>query len=239
MIGEFKLLKQKGRIEEEQAKVKASQELDSKIKAERLKSLTTEQQTIEAQIAQIRMEQAQNRKNGSSPSAESRDPKLDRSSDSSMKDIVRADALHGQLKKMTQVRGKLEVAANNLQSEVRLGRLQFELGPANDSGRGQMLENAEQSVFKPKLEQETALKAKISSLDGKIGETMAEAQKTDRKKEETDKAEDGTRAETVAPNRDQSLSEADALTREREEPGTSRRQEQGGGLHSKRIDVRI
>ncbi|XOK58698.1 hypothetical protein ACJ7K1_19175 [Paenibacillus elgii] len=88
------MLKQKGRIEEEQAKVKASQELDSKIKAERLKSLTTEQQTIEAQIAQIRMEQAQNRKNGVSPSAESRDPKPGRSSDSSMKDIVRADFLH-------------------------------------------------------------------------------------------------------------------------------------------------
>ncbi|GMX62231.1 hypothetical protein Elgi_20350 [Paenibacillus elgii] len=180
------LLKQKGRIEEEQAKVKASQELDSKIKAERLKSLTTEQQTIEAQIAQIRMEQAQNRKNGVSPSAESRDPKPGRLSDTSMKDIVRADSLHGQLKKMTQVRGELEAAANNLQSEVRLGRLQFELGPANDSGRGQMLENAEQSVFKPKLEQETALKAQIAGLDGKIGERWTKRKKlTERRKRPT------------------------------------------------------
>ncbi|GMX62230.1 hypothetical protein Elgi_20340 [Paenibacillus elgii] len=68
---------------------------------------------------------------------------------------------------------------------------------------------------------------------------MDEAQKTDRKKEETNKAEDGTRPETVAPNRDRSLSEAGELTRKPEEPGTSRSQEQGTGLHCKRIDVRI
>lgn len=231
------LMKQRSQIEEEMANVKANQDMDTKVKAERIKSLTSQMQTIDAQIAQIRADQMENRKNGSSKNAESRETKTDNASGSAMDQLIRADAMHGQLSKTNSVRSKMEAAANTLKSEVRLGRLQFELGEAKDSGRAEMLQNAEMTVFKKKTEQETALKSKIAGLDGKIGDTLATVQKNTQQSEGTDTEEDDAQSKSISANSNQSLSESTAAAQKQGATTTSSRQ--AVGVYQSRIDVRI
>ncbi|TVX86817.1 FlxA-like family protein [Paenibacillus agilis] len=176
------LVRQKNNIHEQIAEVKADQELDDKLKTQRVETLTTQLQTIEAQMTQIRMEQAEKRKEGASSSfpqsKSSNEVNMEPSSTPAMEHLIEVGSLYNSLGQLTGVRTKLHGEATNLKGEVRLGRLQMKGGEAGEEAatRSEMRANAEMTIFKQKTEEALEVESKIRSLDQKISKTMADIQ---------------------------------------------------------------
>lgn len=171
------LMRQRSLINEQIAEVKSNQELDNKVKTERIKALTTELQLIDAQIAQKRAEQQEERKpdsTSSQPSSSqpsSSHTNAESNLNSPVDHILAVHTLYnniGKSTKLTSVRSNLKNEAVTIQSEIKQDRLHLEGMPAA------MRENAELTVIKKKTEQEAAVQAKAATVDQKIGSAMRE-----------------------------------------------------------------
>lgn len=171
------LMKQKSLLNEKIAEVKSNQELDNKIKTERLKSLTTELQMIDAQITQKQLEQEEKRKSDSAsnqPTSNQTKTGTSMTTDPSIDHLLTAHTLYNNLGKVTSVRSKLNREATTIHSEVKQDRLKHEDDGAGDPGKASMRENAERTVIKKKNEQGAAVQAKIFAVDEKIGSSINE-----------------------------------------------------------------
>ncbi|MDR0271268.1 FlxA-like family protein [Paenibacillus sp.] len=193
------LMKQRSLLNDKIVEVKSNQELNSKIKTERIKTLTTELQTIDAQIAQKQLEMQEKRKSDSSamqsatsPSNPANHTNASSTSEPSLDHIATVSTLYNNIGKLSNVRSKLHSETVTIESEIKLDRLHLD-GDSGDSGKASMRENAERTVIKKKAEQAAAIQAKVAAVDEKMGNEIKkvnQALQSKDSKPETDRLPD-------------------------------------------------
>lgn len=172
------LMKQKARLNEDLQAVKTNDQLDSKIKAERVKSLTSFIQQVDNQISQIQSEELQekNKTNQSEKPKQQEEPSQssEGSLDPSMNHIVKHSQTYDQLGKLVGLRDRMHGSIKTLEGETRFDRIVLDNDTGNDMGKSMMLENAEQTVFKMKREMVQDINSQLSKTDQKIGDLIKE-----------------------------------------------------------------
>lgn len=174
------LMNQKSKIVDTIASVKSNEKLSIEQKNDRVSMLTTQLQTIETQIMQKKMEQAEKEKEKKEEAAGKTDPKGNREKDNaagkqdqaSMDQLLSSDVKHENLAMMQSARRKLQSESGDLKSEVKMNRMHLMGGPSHFS-RSEMRINAELTVNKSKLEQSQNIEERIARLDLRIGENIA------------------------------------------------------------------
>lgn len=174
------LMNQKSQIVDNIASVKSNEKLSIEQKNDRISMLTTQMQSIETQIMQKRMEQAEKEKEKKEKAGGKTDNKDTREMDKaagkqeqgSIDRLLSSDVQHENLAMMQSVRRKLQSESGDLKSEVKMNRMHLMGGPSHIS-RSEMRINAELTVNKSKLEQSQSIEERIARLDLRIGENIA------------------------------------------------------------------
>lgn len=168
------LMKQRGRIQEELQSVKANDEMDSKTKMERVKTLTASIQEIDSQINQIRNEEMKEKSKTTAPEQpKKQEPKSQEAA--LMETVTKGNVLYDQLGKLTGVRNRLEGSAKALENEVANDRKNLEFSPnmGEDEGVSMMLENAEHTVFQMKRDMVADIEQQIDITDEQISKLVS------------------------------------------------------------------
>ncbi|GKU77328.1 FlxA-like family protein [Paenibacillus sp. L3-i20] len=166
------LNKELARMQEELGNVNNNQDLDPKLKMERVKALTSSIQEIESRISESKMEDVK-KKVSESQSTDSRPSRSKSEHDPDLAIIVEKSASLSQLNKMAGQRTKTEGEIKTLEGGVRLDRTNLESGSSNDSGRSEMLQNAENTVFKLKREMVQEKQDQLKVTDQKMSELVS------------------------------------------------------------------
>ncbi|PQP82152.1 hypothetical protein C0Q44_21125 [Paenibacillus sp. PCH8] len=170
------LMQQKIRLNEEMQGVKANDELDTKTKAERIKSLTSSISQIESQIAQIKAEELQEKnklnqpekvqQQQSKPTDEAQAPSLDH--------LIKHSQTYDQLGKLVGLRDHMQSSIQTTEGETRFDRLVLEINAEKDIGKSMMMENAERTVFQTKRELVQDIHSQLNKVNQKIGDLVKE-----------------------------------------------------------------
>jgi len=173
------LMQQKIRLNEEMQGVKTNDELDTKTKAQRIKSLTSSISQIDSQIAQIKSEELQEKnklrqpektqQQPPKPSEETQAPSLDH--------LIKHSQTYDQLGKLVGLRDRMQGSIQTTEGETRFDRLVLEINPpgnALDLGKSMMLENSERTVFQAKREVVQDINSQLSKVNQKIGDLVKE-----------------------------------------------------------------
>ncbi|UHA71891.1 FlxA-like family protein [Paenibacillus sp. 481] len=234
------LMKQKSNITEKIAEIKTNEELNVKVKEERVKSLTTDLQLIESQIAQKMTEKNEKLKNDASSNRSnpnsnttnnSSNGTMDVAATATMNRLIEANTIYDRLGKLSNVRNKLDVEVKDLNREVKMNRKHLGDEGLTESafGRNEMRQNAELTVNKKKLEQAIGIEGRIAKLDGKMKEEMKAISEVTENKEAT-----GTK-ETKEAKGDKA-DKVDNSTAEGNPSDKPAQQQEAGRVH---IDVRV
>ncbi|MHA7962904.1 FlxA-like family protein [Paenibacillus sp. CAU 1782] len=174
------LMKQRSRVQEELQSVKANDEMDSKTKMDRVKSLTASIQQIDSQISQIRSEEMKEKSKAAVPEQPQKQEPQSREA-ALMETVVKGNVLYDQLGKLTGVRNRLENSVKTLESENYNDRQNLEFSPAKgeDEGINMMLENAENTVFQMKRDMVVDLEQQIDVTDEQISKLVSSNQPVD------------------------------------------------------------
>jgi hypothetical protein len=173
------LMKQKIRLNEELQSVKSNDQLDSKIKAERVKSITSFIQQVDNQIAQIKSEELQEKnKLKQSEQPKQQQPQLSEVTDENhapaMGHLIKNSQTYDQLGKLVGLRDRMHGSIQTLEGETRFDRIVLDSDSGNDMGKSMMLENAEQTVFQMKRDMVQEIDSQIRKVDESIGEKLKE-----------------------------------------------------------------
>ncbi|MDK8192468.1 hypothetical protein QP794_20495 [Paenibacillus sp. UMB7766-LJ446] len=173
------LMKQKIRLNEELQSVKSNDQLDSKIKAERVKSITSFIQQVDNQIAQIKSEELQEKnklKQSDQPKQQQPQPSevTDENHAPAMGHLIKNSQTYDQLGKLVGLRDRMHGSIQTLEGETRFDRIVLDSDSGNDMGKSMMLENAEQTVFQMKREMVQVIDSQIRKVDESIGEKLKE-----------------------------------------------------------------
>ncbi|MBT2290699.1 FlxA-like family protein [Paenibacillus albidus] len=170
------LMQQKSRISEEIQSVRTNDKLDSKLKMERVQSLTASMQEIDAQIAQIRAEEMQEKANRiGSGKPDNKAPSPDRES-APLQAVLKNSITYDHLGKMIGLKDRMEGSIKTVEGEARFDRTLLTSGSSNDPGKSMMLENAEHTTLQKKREQVQDIKSKLRNVDKQIGELVEDIQ---------------------------------------------------------------
>jgi len=172
------LYKQKMKVQDEINRVNNNQEMDSKLKMERVKTLTSSMQQIDSRISELKMENM--KKN--SPEKASSDSKAAPSKsaqDPELAIIIEKSATYSQLSQSVELRAKLDGEIKTLEGGVRFDRTLLESSPSNDNGKSMMLQNAEDTVFKMKREMVQDIQVQRNVVDQRIKELVSEINDTE------------------------------------------------------------
>lgn len=174
------LMKQKSRISEEIQSVRVNEKLDTKIKNQRIQTLTSSMQEIDAQIAQIKAEEMQEktRQKEAERAPQPEQPQEQQQDVHSLDSVIKNSNTYEHLGKMVSLRKNLKGNITNLEGGVRFDRIIMENDPTGDGGKSQMIENAERTVFKMKREMVQDIKSQIIKTDMKIGELLKDIHDT-------------------------------------------------------------
>ncbi|MEO2207131.1 FlxA-like family protein [Paenibacillus pabuli] len=178
------LMKQKARLSEEMQTVRSNEKLDTKTKMQRIQTLSSSIQEIDAQIAQIKAEEIQEKtrqKETDTPKTSEPQPE----DTVSLGSIIKNSNTYDQLGKLVGSREKMQGSINTLEGGVRFDRTLLDSNPHGDSGKSAMLENAEHTVFQMKREMVQEVKSHIRSTDMKIGELLKDINDTAPRNEQT------------------------------------------------------
>ncbi|OKP95784.1 FlxA-like family protein [Paenibacillus sp. P46E] len=172
------LMDQKSRINEQIEAVKSNENMDKKLKQERVQALKTSIQEIDAQIAQIKAEEMQEKIENSKPNkAEIKKPETEPTSDitaESMHVLLQNHITYDRLGKLVGLSKKVEGEIKPLEGEVKLEEVRLSNNPTHDAGRATMLENAERTVLQTKRDRVQDIKSTVRSIDSKIGDAVSE-----------------------------------------------------------------
>ncbi|MEK4275130.1 hypothetical protein [Paenibacillus sp. FSL R7-0026] len=173
------LMQQKIRLNEEMQGVKTNDELDTKTKAQRIKSLTSSISQIDSQIAQIKAEELQEKNKLRQPEkAQQQQPKpTDEAQAPSLDHLIKHSQTYDQLGKLVGLRDRMQGSIQTTEGETRFDRLVLEINPpANDLdlGKSMMLENSERTVFQAKRETVQDINSQLNKVNQKIGELVEE-----------------------------------------------------------------
>ncbi|WP_186333651.1 FlxA-like family protein [Paenibacillus xylanexedens] len=170
------LMQQKIRLNEEMQGVKSNDELDTKTKAQRIKSLTSSISQIDSQIAQIKSEELQEKNKLRQPEkAQQQQPKpSDETQAPSLDHLIKHSQTYDQLGKLVGLRDRMQGSIQTTEGETRFDRLVLEINADKDAGKSMMLENAERTVFQAKREVVQDINAQLNKVNQKIGELVEE-----------------------------------------------------------------
>ncbi|MGF9699057.1 FlxA-like family protein [Paenibacillus sp. MABNR03] len=178
------LMKQKARLSEEMQTVRSNEKLDTKTKMQRIQTLSSSIQEIDAQIAQIKAEEIQEKtrqKETDQPKSSEPQPE----DTVSLGSVIKNSNTYDQLGKLVGSREKMQGSINTLEGGVRFDRTLLDSNPHQDSGKSAMLENAEHTVFQMKREMVQEIKSHIRSTDKKIGELLKDINDTAPRNDQT------------------------------------------------------
>ncbi|NUU75822.1 FlxA-like family protein [Paenibacillus xylanilyticus] len=178
------LMKQKARLSEEMQTVRSNEKLDTKTKMQRIQTLSSSIQEIDAQIAQIKAEEIQEKtrqKETDQPKSSEPQPE----DTVSLGSVIKNSNTYDQLGKLVGSREKMQGSINTLEGGVRFDRTLLDSNPHQDSGKSAMLENAEHTVFQIKREMVQEIKSHIRSTDKKIGELLKDINDTAPRNDQT------------------------------------------------------
>ncbi|WDQ31803.1 FlxA-like family protein [Paenibacillus marchantiae] len=170
------LMQQKVRLNEEVQAVKSNDELDTKTKAARIKSLTSSITQIDTQIAQIKAEEMEEKNKLKQPekTKEQQPQRNDEAQPPSMDHLIKHSQTYDQLGKLVGLRDRMNSSIQTIEGETKFDRLVLEINAGNDAGKSMMLENAERTVFQKKREIVQDISSQMSKVGQKIGELMKE-----------------------------------------------------------------
>ncbi|MBT2283716.1 FlxA-like family protein [Paenibacillus polymyxa] len=173
------LMQQKIRLNEEMQGVKTNDELDTKTKAQRIKSLTSSISQIDSQIAQIKAEELQEKNKLRQPEkSQQQQPKsTDETQAPSLDHLIKHSQTYDQLGKLVGLRDRMQGSIQTTEGETRFDRLVLEINPPTndlDLGKSMMLENSERTVFQAKREVVQDINSQLSKVNQKIGDLVKE-----------------------------------------------------------------
>lgn len=177
------LMQQKVKLNEQMQIVKSNAELDTKTKAERIKSLTGSIAQIDSRIAQIKAEEMEEinklqqmdqtkQQQQSKPEEQQQTP--------SMNHLIKYSLTYDQMGKLVGLRDKMQSSIHTIEGETRFDRIVLENDTHSDIGKTQMLENAERTVFQKKREVVQDVESNIRKANHKLGELADEIHKPGR-----------------------------------------------------------
>ncbi|SLJ91788.1 MULTISPECIES: FlxA-like family protein [unclassified Paenibacillus] len=168
------LMQQKVRLNEEVQAVKSNDELDTKTKAARIKSLTSSITQIDTQIAQIKAEEMEEKNKLKQPekTKEQQPQRNDEAQPPSMDHLIMHSQTYDQLGKLVGLRDRMNSSIQTIEGETKFDRLVLEINAG--AGKSMMLENAERTVFQKKREIVQNISSQMSKVGQKIGELMKE-----------------------------------------------------------------
>ncbi|MCL6663637.1 MULTISPECIES: hypothetical protein [Paenibacillus] len=173
------LMQQKIRLNEEMQGVKTNDELDTKTKAQRIKSLTSSISQIDSQIAQIKAEELQEKNKLRQPEkTQQQQPQpTDETQAPSLDHLIKHSQTYDQLGKLVGLRDRMQGSIQTTEGETRFDRLVLEINPPTndlDLGKSMMLENSERTVFQAKREVVQDINSQLSKVNQKIGDLVKE-----------------------------------------------------------------
>lgn len=172
------LIKQKSNLNEQIEAVRSNENLDKKLKQERVQALKASIQEVDAQIAQIKAEQMQEKMESSKPKqTQAKKAESDTYTDinpESMHALIKNSTTYDRMGKLVNLSKQLEGEIKPIQSEIKMERDRLANNPTNDIGRPLMLENAERIIFQAKREEILDMKSTIRRIDSKIGDLVTE-----------------------------------------------------------------
>ncbi|MDT9719563.1 hypothetical protein QVE09_11655 [Paenibacillus sp. ClWae2A] len=170
------LMQQKIRLNEEMQGVKTNDELDTKTKAQRIKSLTSSISQIDSQIAQIKAEELQEKNKLRQPEkTQQQQPKpTEETQAPSLDHLIKHSQTYDQLGKLVGLRDRMQGSIQTTEGETRFDRLVLEINADKDIGKSMMLENAERTVFQAKREVVQDINSQLSKVNQKIGDLVKE-----------------------------------------------------------------
>lgn len=168
------LMQQKVRLSEEVQAVKSNDELDTKTKAARIKSLTSSITQVDSQIAQIKAEEMQEKNKLKQPeqTKEQQPQRNDETQTPSMDHLIKHSQTYDQLGKLVGLRDRMNSSIQTFEGETEFDRLVLEINAG--AGKTMMLENAERTVFQKKREIVQDISSQMSKVSQKIGDLMEE-----------------------------------------------------------------
>ncbi|REK71945.1 hypothetical protein [Paenibacillus paeoniae] len=167
------LYKQRTKLQDEINKVNNNQEMDSKLKMERVKTLTSSMQQIDSRISEIKLENVKKMSPEKGP-LNSNTNQSKPGHDPQLAIIIEKSASYSQLTQSVGLRAKMDGEIKTLEGAVRFDRTLLEASPSNDAGKSLMLQNAEETVFKMKREMVQDIHAQRNVVDQKIKELVSE-----------------------------------------------------------------
>ncbi|WP_458461604.1 hypothetical protein [Paenibacillus sp.] len=170
------LMQQKIRLNEEMQGVKSNDELDTKTKAQRIKSLTSSISQIDSQIAQIKAEELQEKNKLRQPEkTQQQQPEpTDEAQAPSLDHLIKHSQTYDQLGKLVGLRDRMQGSIQTTEGETHFDRLVLEINADKDIGKSMMLENAERTVFQAKREVVQDINSQLSKVNQKIGDLVEE-----------------------------------------------------------------
>ncbi|MGN7761636.1 FlxA-like family protein [Paenibacillus sp. 22594] len=178
------LIDQKSRLNEQIEAVKSNENMDKKLKQERVQALKTSIQEIDAQIAQIKAEEMQEKIENSKPNkTETKKPETDSAMDitaESMHVLLQNHTTYDRLGMLVGLSKKVEGEIKPLEGEVKLEEVRLSNNPTHDAGRASMLENAERTVLQAKRDRVQDIKSTVRGIDSKIGDVVSELKDNDK-----------------------------------------------------------
>ncbi|KOY12813.1 FlxA-like family protein [Paenibacillus xylanivorans] len=168
------LMQQKVRLNEEVQAVKSNDELDTKTKAARIKSLTSSITQIDTQIAQIKAEEMEEKNKLKQPekAKEQQPQRNDEAQTPSMDHLIKHSQTYDQLGKLVGLRDRMNSSIQTIEGETKFDRLVLDINAG--AGKSMMLENAERTVFQKKREIVQNISSQMSKVGQKIGDLMKE-----------------------------------------------------------------
>ncbi|UPK42040.1 hypothetical protein [Paenibacillus pabuli] len=219
------LMQQKVRLNEEVQAVKSNDELDSKTKAARIKSLTSSITQIDTQIAQIKAEEMEEKNKLKQPeqTKEQQPQRKDELQTPSMNHLIKHSQTYDQLGKLVGLRDRMNSSIQTIEGETEFDRLVLEINAGNDVGKSMMLENAERTVFQKKREVVQDISSQMSKVSQKIGDLMKEIHQPERKETISSPAPSSAKEkenqEVVEGNKAENKSKISNGTQNEKDPG--------------------
>lgn len=169
------LMQRKTKLNEDLQTVRANDELDVKTKAERVKSLTSSIAQVDSQIAQIKAEELQEKNKPKQPETIKQQPNNKPDEENqlpSMDHLIKNSQTYDQLGKLVGMREQMNSSIQTIEGETKFDRLVLEINAENDTGKSDMLANAERTVFQKKREVVQDIQSQMHKVDQKLGELI-------------------------------------------------------------------
>lgn len=187
----------KSKLEDQKSKLGQDRNIDERIRKERPKVLAEQTQAIDAQISQLKIDKMKDKQEEKSGQKEKTNDASQSSDSKTMEQIAQDHLTVNSIQNMRQTKTKMENEAKNLKSDIRIDTLRIELGPGEDKDKAALLENAEETVFKPKREEISELNGKVGKINKKIGELYTRMRKTENTDHQASGASEDQKSQAV------------------------------------------